>query len=160
MTQELRVKLLMELVWWVLTAIVVYLVISPLKGVFIDIPFLSGNIIGIVAAITYARHILFLKHSLIARALWFKVVLVFVSIPMVFWLVSQINSMQIKMDEDGLFWFETFIRRDITAEQRLNLFEYFKHEYIFFCTSAVMGAIIFPFRLIISIWRQYNVGTV
>ena len=85
-----------------------------------------------------------------------KVIFIFTSIPVTFLLIEGINSFQVYLDEVGINDFLGHLSND----QQQSLGTYIRTEMIFFGTSAVIGSILWPIRLIISIWRVRNRGTV
>jgi len=85
-----------------------------------------------------------------------KLVLLFLCIPVLFYLISQINSFQTYMDEEGI----ESILPSLTLEEQASLGSYIRTEMVFFGVGAAVSALIFPFRMVISVWRTRNRGTV
>ena len=71
-------------------------------------------------------------------------------------LVNQINLFQTFLDENG---FEGLVG-DLPFGKRENMAKFIRAEMLFFGVGSVISAIILPFRLVISVWRTRNKGTV
>lgn len=146
----------LELLWWLLTVLVVAGLLYPILRDIKDYPFLVLNIVFIVIAITFTRYIFLLKHTFIAKRQWVKVVFVFLCIPIILYLINGINYFQTFLDEKGI---ESFMS-GIDLEKQYALVTYIRNEMIFFGVGSLIAAIIMPFRLLISVWRLHNRGTV
>jgi hypothetical protein len=83
-------------------------------------------------------------------------VLVFLSIPIIFNLINNLNYFVTYLDE---FSYEAFLGH-LGANTRNSLETYIKSEMLLFSVGSIIAAILFPFRLIVSLWRQRNRGTV
>ncbi len=91
-----------------------------------------------------------------ARWLIFKIALIFLAIPIVFLLVQEVNYFQTYLDENG---FEPFIK-NVTATQQRSLATYVQSEMLFFGVGSVIAGLALPIRMLISVWRQYNLDKV
>lgn len=156
MTKQLALKIQLEVIWWLVTAVIAFLVVRPILNKFADYEFLYSNILFVVIFITYARYIFLLKFTFLARLRVVKLLLIFASIPLVFHLVEQISAFQAFLDNEGLVSFNRYFEPGITFEQRSNLLTYLRQEMIFFGVASVVAAVIMPFRMLISIWRVHN----
>jgi hypothetical protein len=67
MNNRLRLTLLLELVWWIATAVVIIAVLYPIHKSMRFWPFEQWNIAFIIIVITIARYIFLLKHTLLAK---------------------------------------------------------------------------------------------
>ena len=156
MGKELRMKLVLELVWWVLTAFVVYLVMRPIYESMHVWRFWKWNTLFIVVLITFARYTFLLKYTFLARLQIAKGVIILAMFPIVF---SLVNGMNIFMA-----YIEDFTWQPITGhlpEGRKQAIEsYLWNEMIFFGAGSVISSPVLAVRLFISIWRQHNRGTV
>ena len=85
-----------------------------------------------------------------------KMVVFVLCIPLLMYLVNQLNIFQTSVVERGI---ESFIR-DIPYNDQFSLANYIFKEMQFFGVGAIIVAILLPFRLLISIWRVRNRGTV
>lgn len=151
-----KLKIQLELLAWLLTAIVVYLVIYPVLDGFKKFDFLYINILFVVVFITYTRYTFLLRHTFLAHLQRTKFVIIFASIPLVFYLGQSINLFEDFMGDRGLASFEAYLNPNISYNEQQAALNYMSREMIFFGTAAVISAIILPFRLLISFWRVYN----
>jgi hypothetical protein len=113
--------------------------------------------------ITYTRHIFTLKNTFLARAQKLKVVLLFSSIPLTFYLVQLFFNYQDFLDKqnEGMQEFAQYFVEDISNDTHYNTLQYLTKVYLFFGFGAIISVIISPFRLLISYWRVFNkTGTV
>ena len=149
-------KIKLELIWWAFTGIIAFAVLFPILNKMSDYPFLIINIIFVIVFITFTRYIFLLKHTFLGKQQILKAALIFLSIPLTFYLISSLNYFQTILDEEGI---ETILS-SIPYENRGSLAEYIRNEMIFFGVGSIITSILFPFRMIISIWRTHNKGTV
>lgn len=149
-------KLTLELLWWAITGVIVILVLFPVYSEVEAYPFWIPNIVFIVAFITLTRYIFLLSFTFVARRQVLKIALAFLSLPLLFYLIEQLNYFQTFLDEEGpraiLGWHPT--------GQQEELIAYVRSEMLLFGVASVVSAIIFPFRMIISVWRYRNRGTI
>lgn len=151
-----KLKWSLELVWWVVTLVVAATIIFPIWSDMPDFPFFSTNFIFVISMITLTRYIFLLEHTFMARWLIFKIALIFLAIPIVFLLVQEVNYFQTYLDENG---FEPFIK-NVTATQQRSLATYVQSEMLFFGVGSVIAGLALPIRMLISVWRQYNLDKV
>lgn len=149
----------LELVWWIFTAVVCVAVLYPIVSKVSGYEFLIPNIVFVVVFITATRHIFLLKHSLIADSRILKVILIIACIPIIAYLLQHITDFQTFLDNLNETGWDTVFGDQSLAKQR-EIRNYMRTEMLFFGTGAVISAIVFPLRMILSIWRQWNRGTV
>jgi hypothetical protein len=147
---------LLELVWWIFTAVLVVFVLYPIYQEVPKFPFWVMNCIAIVTFITSARLIFFLRFSPIAYIQQLKVVLAIAMIPFIFVLVSQFNFFQTYLDENGILSF----LGHLSPPRIDSMDKYIRNEIGFFSIGAIISSAILAIRLIISVWRVRNKGTV
>ena len=92
MNKSNTLKITLELVWWVITAIVVWIVLQPIHKAMYVWPFEWTNVMFVVVLITLTRYIFLLKHTLISKRQVLKIVLMHLMFPFTFWLVERINE--------------------------------------------------------------------
>jgi len=148
-------KLKFELLWLLITALLLSIVLLPIQKNIPVYPFWTSNIVFIVVFATLFRLIFFLKHSLIAKLQYLKIALVLAMIPLVFYMIGEINYFQTYLDERGV---DTFLGH-LNDPKQTFMDNYIRSEMLFFGTAAVISAMIIPFRLVISVWRTRNRGT-
>jgi hypothetical protein len=149
-------KVLVEIIWWIFTAVVIFIILLPIKENVKDFPFYFQNILLIVAFITFSRHIFFLNLSFIARKKWIKVAIILIA-PLFFFIASTaLGDFRNFMDEKGL---QSLVDHMHVTKQT-SMIRYMKHEMIFFGVGSIITGILLPIRMIISLWRMRNKGTV
>ena len=149
-------KLSLELMMWIFTAILVVLVILPIYLNIESYPFYFSNILFIVVFVTFARYIFLLKHTVVAHSLIFKIVMMVAAIPIIMYLLDCVSSFQGFADDIGL---EKLVP-ELSLDRQEAITKYVKTEMIFFGVGAVIVAVMFPFRMLVSIWRGINKNTV
>ena len=148
-----RWKWMAEILFWVLAVVVSILVMRPIHDYYGDqFKYYESNYAFIVLFITYTRYLFLLRFTPFSHNLWVKLVLTFLSIPLMLWLVDDTYDFRRMLDEVGL---EPFVMSK-NLDTRLSLARYAKYEYLFFSTSAIITIVLMPFRMIVSIWRVRN----
>ncbi len=149
-------KLSLELIGWVITAVIIVLVLLPIYskigGAF---PFYLQNIALIVIAVTFSRYIFLLKHHWPSTHKWYKVALIFIPIPIFLYLVGIFYDFQAFSDERGI----TSILTGMGHEEQMSLAKYIRTEMVLFWSAAFLANAYMPIRMIISLWRKINKGT-
>ena len=152
MESTIKKQIILELIWWVVTAIVAAAVLIPILNSLDGYPFLTSNIVFIVVFITMTRYVFLLKHTILAKAELVKVGIVLVSIPFIFLLIEGLSNFQNYLDEEGLDKFMPLLNLD----KQQDMITYIKSEMLFFGVGAIIVAIVFPVRMVISIWMNRN----
>ena len=145
-----------EMLWWMFTALAVVIVMLPIYLEVPDFPFVGYNILYIVLAITFTRYIFLLKYTPVAYSLPFKIVIPLITLVMLLLLQDGLAEFQRVLDEEGFMVF----MGDMSTKKATGLAKYIRAEYFFFGVSTIICSIVLPFRMIVSIWRQKNRGTV
>lgn len=146
----------LEIIWWILTTLFILGVLLPIRAHWNTYSFLWSNSIFILVFITLTRYTFLLSYTFLANRERLKVVLFFLCIPLVFLLVQELNRFQLFLDYNGL---EALL--GFSAEYMNNsLINYTYNEMLLFSVGSIVSGIIFPLRLLLSIWRKRNVGTV
>ena len=150
-------KSALEIIWWIATLVIVLLVLLPVLSYIGDkYLFYTPNIFFIILFITFTRYIFLLKHTFLANLKLIKLILVFLPIPLFFYAV------------DSLFNFQDFIDKGahiemmshLVPDTAMNVAKYIKYQFIFFGTGSILVIFLLPIRMIISIWRGLNKGTI
>ncbi len=147
----------LELLWWLLTLALTALLILPIYNGSPRYSFLWLHVLYIVSFVTLARYLFFLRFTFLAYRPLFKLVLFFLLIPFVFYLVQELNYFQTFLDENGP---EALLGQKRGQVVDLSLVSYARTQVLFFGIGSVITAILFGFRMILSIWRNRNRGTV
>ena len=156
MNSEQSLHFRLEIIWWIFTSILAAGVIYPIVSKVVDYPFLMINIIFIFVFVTFTRYIFLLKHTFLAKQQILKAGIVLISVPIIFMLINQINLFQTFLDENG---FDGLVG-DLPFGKRENIARFIRAEMLFFGVGSVISAIVLTFRLVISIWRLRNRGTI
>lgn len=142
----------LELLWWTMTLLVALLVLLPISLKLPHYPFWTINILYIATFITTTRYIFLLSSTFLARRLLWKLAIIFLSIPFVFYLIQELNGFQTYLDEQGV----EAVVGTLPFQDQQAMYHYVRNEMLLFGTGAIVGSVIFPFRLIIAIWRVRN----
>ncbi len=147
-------KILLEVIWWIITAIISYLIIAPIQKMTDLYPFFWMNLLFIVTFITLFRYLFFLRYSFIARRQLLKITIIFLSIPFIFHLISNLNYFITYIDEKSFDGFLGHLDSDARSKMQI----YIRSEMLLFGVGSVVAAVLFPFKMIASIWRVRNRG--
>ncbi len=146
----------LELIWWLLTLILTAILILPIWSQSPNYPFFWLHLLYIVTFVTLTRYLFFLRHTFLAYRQVLKLILFFLLLPFVFYLIQELNFFQTFLDQEGpealLGYPKGAINQPMVA--------YARNQVLFFGTGAIIAAVLFGFRMIISIWRNRNRGTV
>lgn len=149
-------KLVVELLWWVFTLLVIAIVLFPIWDNDIDFPFYFQNALLIALFITFTRYIFLLRLTFIARMKWIKVAIIAVAAIFFFVMTTALGDFRNFMDEKGL----QSLTDHLHVSKQTSIIEYIKEEMIFFGVGSIITGLILPARMIMSLWRMRNEGTV
>ncbi|MBK8505721.1 MAG: hypothetical protein IPL46_28100 [Saprospiraceae bacterium] len=152
----IRQKIWLEMMWLVVTSLLCLLVLFPILQKTSQYPFTLINIIFVVVFVTLFRYIFSLKYTWLARRKYLKITLVFLCIPLIFNMINNLNYFVTHIDEFSHEAYLGHLEQDI----RNKLEIYIRSEMLLFGVGSVIMSTLFPFRLLISVWRQRNKGTV
>ena len=147
-----RLKLRLELVWWLFTAILAAAVYVPIWMNNIKFPFYLENTVFIAVFVTAARYAFLLKHTWLAQMKWIKLGIIAVSVITVFVLITMFSDFNNYVEEVGLQ--EMVAHLHVTDQYRL--IRYIQTETIFFAVGSAISVIVLSLRMIVSIWRMRN----
>jgi len=151
-----RNTLVFEAIWWLFTALLVIVVMFPIFSEVPEYPFWWINTIAIVVFVTATRYIFLLKFTPLARQQIVKGILVLLSVPLIFNLVNNINFFQTYLDEEGIL----SVMGHLPPARIDALEKYMRAQMILFGVGSVIASVVLTIRLIISIWRLRNKGTI
>ena len=146
----------MEGIAWLITCLVVLLIVLPITHKIYRFPFLFENIYFVILTITLLRHIFLLKFTIIARVQWVKALLILSCVPLFLYTLKLFKGFQEFLSEEGV----ESVMIHLPHNQQMGLGKYITSEILFFAGAAMICTIALAFRLLISIWRQHNKGTV
>ena len=144
--------LLIELLWWAITAIVVLVVLWPIWQAGVDWRFQYVNIFFIVTLITLGRHIFTLNYSLIGTYQVLKAGIMIAMVPFIFLLTSYVNEFMVYIEEH--LW--DSLTGHLAYAKRRPIESYIWNEMLFFGAGSIMASMALAVRLFMSIWKQYN----
>ena len=149
-------KLQFEVVWWLITAVILVLVLFPIYKAFPSYPFWYENMLFLITFVTFTRFTFFLPYSWFSHQLMVKAIMALLLIPFGVYISNRMNMVQVFLDEkDPDDWADV-----VQLAERYALVDYIKTELVFFAIGSFI-AIVFLFgRLLMSIWWQYNRGKV
>lgn len=142
----------LELLWWIITALLATLIMIPVLLYLPDYPFYWINVFFIAAFITLTRYLFLLRYTWLARRQIVKIIIVFICIPFIFYCVQELNRFQTFLDEEG---FEAIVG-GVERGKQAAMITYVRSETLLFGVGAVISGILLPLRLIVSVWRQHN----
>ncbi|MEM6966246.1 MAG: hypothetical protein AAF573_15895 [Bacteroidota bacterium] len=146
----------MELIWWMFTAVVAIAVLFPIMKNVDSYPFLFPNIVFIVVFITFARYFFLLKYTFLAHRQSLKVLIFFLCLPLGFYLGGEINEVRAYLDENGI----DSLVKNLPYDEHWSFASYIKTQMNFFGAASLVVTVLLPFRLLLSVWRNRNRGTV
>jgi hypothetical protein len=151
-------KLFLAVLSWLFTFVIAALVLYPIWSKVTVFPENINiyNFAYIILAVTLTRYIFLLPYTYIAENQKIKGFLIALSVPVIIFCINGIFAFRQLVDNDGY----EVICQGVVAEQVNSIGQYYRNEYIFFGVAATIAAIVFPIRLVISIWRKINKGTV
>lgn len=146
----------LEVVWWVVTAVAVWAILYPIQKAMHVWPFKWSNVAFIVVLITLARYTFLLKHTFLAKKQVLKVVLLLLMIPLTFILVNGLNGFMVFIEEKT--WEP--LTGHLPLGEKLAIEHYIWTEMLYFGAGSIIAAPVFACRLMLSVWRTHNRGTV
>ena len=148
--------LVLELLWWLFTGVLVYLVLHPIYEVMHVWPFERSNIICVVILTTFTRYIFLLEHTFLARWQEGKVVVMLLMFPAAFLLIEDVYGYMRYIDNYS--WQP--ITGHLPPSGRANIEAYLGFEMMFFGIGGIVSAPILAVRMFLSVWRTRNRNTV
>lgn len=156
MNKQQSLILWLEMLWWVLTAVVVWAILYPIRKAMYVWPFHGWNIAFVVITITLTRYIFLLKHTLIAWQQEIKVVLLILMFPLTFATVDALNAFMVYIEEHT--WEP--LTGHLPPADKQSIESYIWTEMLFFGVGSILAPPVFAVRLFISVWRTRNRGKV
>lgn len=147
---SLRISL--ELLWWLFTAIVVGIVLIPIYLNIPDYPFFLQNALFIIALITFSRYIFLLPTTWLANLKKIKVVIILIAFITVFIMATAFADYRNYIDETGMLTLVDHIH----ASHQMSWIRYMKNEMVFFAVGSMITTVALAIRMIISLWRMKN----
>lgn len=151
-----RHKVLAEILWWICTLIIIVIVLFPIYDNAPTYPFFYQNALLIAVFITFTRYIFFLRITFLARLKWIKVAIIAAAAIFFFIVSNSFSDFRNFVDEKGL---QTLVDH-LHVTKQTRIISYIKNEMVFFGVGSIITGILLPIRMIISLWRMRNKGTV
>jgi cation transport ATPase len=149
-------KVLLEIVWWLITAVVVSVIMYPIWSDFMSFKFNLTNTVLVTCFVTFTRYAFLLKHTFLAH--WEKGKIIFILCAIAF-----IGVLSIQV-QDFNVWYDNgnpdVLLKVVKENKREGLLEYIKTEFIFFAVASSISVLFLAGRLLHSIWRVKNRGIV
>jgi hypothetical protein len=152
--KQLIFSLIKEVLWWLLTAMIVYAGLYPIVSI-IDYKFVYLHAFFIIITVSYFRFSLGLKSVPYLRLSWVRYLLFTLNFILVFFII--------KKEQELFRLFDSFETHDfgypqqnvfMTPETKLRLFDYLKLSVNFFGTGAMLMTIALQLRIILSYWKS------
>ena len=156
MDKKQTLTLWLEVLWWGITTFVVAVILYPIHKAMYVWPFQPLNIAFVVVTITLARYIFLLKHTFLARFQVLKVALLLLMFPLTFVMVNELNMFMLYIEENT--WDP--LTGHLPAMDKRAIEEYIWAEMLLFGVGSCVAPPLFAARLMLSIWRTRNRGTV
>jgi FlaA1/EpsC-like NDP-sugar epimerase len=147
-----QTMLVMEGVWWVITAVVVLVVFLPIQQANVPWPFWGWNTLFIVVLITLSRYIFLMRYTFLADRQIIKAILFIAMFPILFAVIGGVNGFMTYIEDNT--WDP--ITGHLASEDKRGMESYLWNEMLFFGTGSVIVVPAFSIWLFISVWRQYN----
>jgi len=119
-------------------------------------PFEWWNVIFVVVLMTLARYIFLLKHTFLAKNQVLKVVLILLMFPLTFALINGLHGFMNFIEEKT--WDPLTGHLPLADKRAIE--HYIWTEMLFFGAGSIIAAPVFAVRLLMSVWRTHNRGTV
>jgi glucan phosphoethanolaminetransferase (alkaline phosphatase superfamily) len=149
---EARTAWMIEGVWILSSALIALLFLIPIWAYRVDYPFTWSNLLFIAGFVTFSRWLFLWKFTPYAWWKWFKAGLIFAMIPAVLIGIRLFYGFRTYLDEVGLQEFMGHLNPN--EQHSLSLF--IRSEMIFFGTAFILTAACVPFKMVRSLWNQYN----
>ena len=156
MLEQQRARRQFETLSWLFLIAILVGVMGPIYLLTPEYPFLVANAVFIVTFFIFTRWLFLLKYSWFARIAWVKLVIMVLSIPLLFYLLDELGSFRAYVDEYGL---QTFMQH-LEHQEYKSLSTFIRSEMLIFGIGSIITTILIEFRMMISLWRGINRGTV
>ncbi|MEK7255804.1 MAG: hypothetical protein AAB316_13725, partial [Bacteroidota bacterium] len=118
--------------------------------------FWTANLVFILVFITFFRYIFLLRHTFLGYMQWAKAALIFVCLPLFFYLLHEWNEFKHFVDIGDLA--ASF--QHLEPDEQASMMNYVRTEMVFFGFGSLVACAVMPFRMLVSFWRTHNRGTV
>jgi len=148
-----NIKNNLEVYFWLIVLMLILLIVTPIYlKIGNNYPFYISNIVAIFIFLTFTRIIFLLKYAPYARHKWFRLIMIFLPIPLFLYHIDTFFAFREFIEEEGVIKF--FPGSSDMSDY--NFGKYIKSQYMFFLVSAIVTLFLMPIRMIISFWRTTN----
>ena len=140
----------LELIWWLVTVVVVALIMLPIIQANIDFPWMIYNVVYLVGAITLLRYNFSLHHHPLSDSKLFKISLILVAPILFFPLLEGLHDFLEFNDQEGL---QTLVGH-LSVKKQSWMMKYMRIEYVLAGTTCFLGVFAMIVKMIRSLWRQ------
>lgn len=147
-----QTQLRIELMSWLATIVIAFLVVLPIINNGIHFPFLSYNVLYIIVGLTITRYVLFWSWIPFRDSKVAKILLMFM-VPLIFFpLLEGIHSFVEFNDQEGI---QSILNH--LSLSKFNFFvSYIRLEYLLFGMLSFLGSFLLGLKMLRSLWRQIN----
>ncbi len=142
----------LELIWWVFTFVLTALVLLPIYDRQINFPFYAYNAVFVIATISLTRYLFLLNISWLRDRFYAQAALIFVLIPLLFYMGQGLNEFITYLDNNG----PDYLVKDLPKSYAAAMNAYLRSEYFFFGIWAIMAGAMLPFRIFYNVWKRYK----
>ncbi len=140
----------LELIWWVVTAVVAALIMLPIVQANIDFPWMIYNVIYIAGAITLLRYNFSLHHHPLSDSKPFKIILILIAPILFFPILEGLHDFLEFNDQEGL---QSLVGH-LSVKKQSWMMKYMRIEYVLAGTTCFLGVFAMIIKMIRSLWRQ------
>lgn len=149
----MNAKVIFELLWWGITVVLVLLFVLPIwLNVGLKYPFYLENIAFIIIFVTLARFIFLTRYHWFAWNIKFKLVMIFLMIPLMMFVIGGFTDFQEFVDNYGI----NSILDHLNAKDGKAVGTFLRTQMVFNWIGAFLSCILMPFAMLRSIWLQKN----
>ena len=142
---------LLELTWWVLTAVIVTIILLPIRLAGIPFHFWQYNLFFIIVSVTFGRFLFFFHLHPLYKSKIFKISMIFLVPVLFFPMVEGLHSFIEFNDREGIQTLLTHL-----SNQRQNQFRWFiQREYLILAIAAFVSSFLMIIKMIRALWKQY-----
>ncbi|HPQ21420.1 MAG TPA: hypothetical protein PK147_06190 [Saprospiraceae bacterium] len=129
-------------------------ILFPLFPLFPYLSFFVDNYLVWIVFLILVKDIFFTKFSFYANTIIPKVILIVLMIPLFLYLIDKLYDFQSFLDEEGLQL--SLLNEDFSYSEISFWEKYLRLEYLFALVGGLVSTIVFPIKLIYSIWVKIN----
>ncbi|MFK8058347.1 MAG: hypothetical protein AB8F78_19635 [Saprospiraceae bacterium] len=146
----LKHKLLTEILWLLIAAVITIAVLIPVSLSVGDFPYQWENAFLIFGFVTLVRLLFFHKQAPWLQPKVMKGVVCVAMVPVFLYTMLTINTVQTFVDANGFAALFNVLESDIAIQWG----RYIRNEVVFFGAGLLVCCVILPVVLIIEVWRQ------